>query len=106
MEENVQSTLLEYGAYFASMPKTEREKSDSVKQLEESLGKGEKYAIHNNTSGKKKPSAEDEEEEKKRNELKKELTQFVSSERVQNVGNLFSGNIDEVSVYMQACNLS
>lgn len=42
LEENVQSALLEYGAHFASIPKSEREKSDSVKQLEESLGKGGK----------------------------------------------------------------
>lgn len=49
-----------------------------------------------NISGKKKPSEEEEAAERKRNELKKELTQVVSSERVQNVGNLFSGNIDEV----------
>ena len=55
--------------------------------MEETLGKG-----------KKKQQIEDEEAERKRNELKKEMTQYIFSERIQNVGNLLSSNILQVLI--------
>ncbi len=89
-EESIQSVLLEYGDFYVA-PKltTESKQSSFAQKLDKELG----------GKGTNKAQEEEEEEKRRRQELKKELTQYTASGRVDKdvVGGLLPTNIDEVS---------